>query len=398
MSYQFESERSMGEYGQLEFVERRGTDSFKWDGMDIMFGRSDLLAAWVADMDIRVPECVRESLREYVDFGVFGYYRPSDGFHEAFMAWERNRHGIEIDRDWIRHIPGVVPGLYWAVRMLTEPGESVAVMTPVYYPFSDAVLDTGRKLVQVPLTHDGELYRMDLDAFEAAVVEQDVKLFVLCSPHNPVGRVWSAEELRALMEVCRAHGVYVVSDEIHHDLIMPGFKHVSTALVGSYDDILITFLSASKTFNLAACSQAFAVIADEGLRARFDGFAKQERLQFGTPFGYVAYQAAYAGGEAWLDDLLRLVWDNHGLLAAGLREALPEAVVHPLQGTYLAWVDLGSHVEGRDAESLVRDTCKLAVDFGPWFGGDAHGSFIRINLATSPENVREMVRRLALLR
>ncbi|MBO4365445.1 MAG: pyridoxal phosphate-dependent aminotransferase [Eggerthellaceae bacterium] len=388
----------MGEYQHLKFVERTGTNSMKWDWLQQQFGRSDLLAAWVADMDIEAPACVRDALRDLVDFNVFGYYRAPESYYDAFMAWEREQHGYLIQREWIRHIPGVVPGLYWAVSMFTEPGEAVAVMTPVYYPFMNAIKDTGRCMVDIPLVLRDGMYTMDLDGFEKAVTECDVKLFILCSPHNPVGRVWTKEELRGVLDICKQHGVYVVSDEIHHDLIMPGNTHVVSAMVGDYDDVLITLLSASKTFNLAGCMQAFAVIADEALRNRFDAFLKEIRLGYGTPFGYVAYEAAYRGGLPWLQELLQLIWDNYCILTEGLGEALPKATVTPLQGTYLAWVNVGAYLDGCDVEATVIDTCDLALDFGPWFGGEAYGDYVRINLATSPKTVREIVRRLSLMR
>lgn len=387
----------MGEYKLLKFVERKGTNSMKWDKLESTFGRSDVLPMWVADMDIECPECVKQALARYVDFNVFGYYRPSKGYYEAFMRWEREMHGFEVEPGWIRHIPGVVPGFYWAVQALTQPGDAVAIMTPVYYPFSRSVEETGRRLVDVPLVRRDGRYSMDLDAFERAIGREDVKLFIMCSPHNPVGRVWTEDELRGVMDVCKRHGVYVVSDEIHNDLVLAPRRHVVAATVGDYDDILVTLMSASKTFNLAACSQAFAIIADPALREKFDAFVTRLRMNYGNPFGYIAYQAAYEGGRPWLQELLQLIADNYRLLKDGLAQALPKAEVYPLEGTYLAWVDLGPYVEGRDVKEAVCGTCKLGVDFGSWFGGNDSESFIRLNLATSPENVHESVRRLGLL-
>lgn len=387
----------MTDYQLLKFAQRKDTDSMKWDGLDAMFGRSDLLPLWVADMDIESPECVKRALASYVDANVFGYYRPRKGYYDAFMDWEREWHGFDIDREWIRFVPGVVPGLYWSVQAFTEPGDAVATMTPVYYPFANSVKDTGRTLVEVPLVNRGGVYSMDLGAFERAVEEHDVKLFVLCSPHNPVGRVWTEGELRGALDVCKRHGVIVLSDEIHHDLVLSGHEHVVAATLGDYADVLVTFMSASKTFNLAACGQAFAIIESPRLRERFDRFACGLRMNAGHSFSYVAYEAAYRGGRPWLEELLHLISENQQLLVEGLADALPRAVVSPLEGTYLAWVDLGPYVEGRDTQEAVCGTCKLAVDFGSWFGGGELESFIRVNLATHPENVREATRRLSLL-
>ena len=386
-----------GEYPNLEFIDRRGSDSIKWDGLKETFGRDGLLASWVADMDIASPACVREALRSYVDFNAYGYYRMPEGLFDAFAAWQRDRHGFAVEREQVRFIPGVVPGIYWFVQALTEPGDAVAYMPPVYYPFRNAVEDTGRTCVEVPLLRAGTSYAMDAQGLERAIVERDVKLFILCSPHNPAGRVWSVEELRSVLDVCSRHGVYVLSDEIHNDLVLSGNEHVVSANVGDYEKILVTFLSASKTFNMAAMGLAFAVVPDEGIRTRYDAFAKGVRMNWPGSFGCVAYRAAWRHGAPWLADLLHLIEDNYRILADGLAESLPQASIAPLQGTYLAWVDLGPYVKGCDIEEAMCDVCGLAVDYGSWFGGDAYRSFVRFNLATSPENVRETVRRLARL-
>lgn len=385
----------MNNYDLLEFKDRRGTNSLKWDELESQFGRSDLLSAWVADMDIASPTCVRDSLREYVDFNVYGYQGSRDSFQEAFIQWMKEYHNYEISDHWIRYAPGVVPAIYWIIQMMTEIEDAVAIMSPVYYPFANAVRDTSRTLVDVPLLKDEMgFYRMDVDGFAEMVQKKDVKLFILCSPHNPVGRVWTEEELRSVLDICRQNGVYVIADEIHHDIIMPGKNQITAATLGDYDSILFTLTSASKTFNLASCQNAMAIIPNDALRAKYDSFVRNIHLQNGSSFGYIAYEAAFRQGRAWLEELRKLVWDNYQILTKGLKQKLPEAVVSPLEGTYLAWVDLTAYLEDKDTERAVRDTCHLALDLGEWFGRNRYENFVRINLATSPENVQQIVARL----
>lgn len=385
----------MERYSLLKYKDRRNTNSVKWDDLEEKFGRTDLLPAWVADMDIEAPECVREALTEYVNYNVYGYYSIPESFTDSFIQWMKERHGYEINPLWIRYSPGVVPAIYWIIQMLTEIEDSVALMSPVYYPFANAIRDTSRTLVDVPLVKDENgYYTMDLENFEATVQKKDVKLFILCSPHNPVGRVWREEELRNLLDVCRRNGVYVIADEIHHDLIMPGHRQITAAATGDYDSILITLTSASKTFNLASCQNAMAIIPNDALRAKYDAMTRRIKTQSGSSFGYVAYEAAFRGGKEWLEQAIRLIYGNYQILAKGLKQKLPEAVVSPLEGTYLAWVDLSAYLSERDTERTIRDVCNLAVDFGEWFGRNKYENFIRVNLATSPDNVRQIVARL----
>jgi cysteine-S-conjugate beta-lyase len=385
----------MNSYNLLEFKNRKGTNSLKWDELESQFGRSDLLAAWVADMDIASPACVNKALKEYVDFNTYGYQGSQDRFKDAFIHWMKEYHNYEISEHWIRYAPGVVPAIYWIIQMMTEIEDSVAIMSPVYYPFANAIRDTSRTLVDVPLLKNEEgYYRMDLEKFEETVQKKDVKLFILCSPHNPVGRVWTEEELRSVLDICRQNGVYVIADEIHHDIIMPGQQHISAATLGDYDSILFTLTSASKTFNLASCQNAMAIIPNDALRSKYDSFVRHIHLQNGSSFGYIAYEAAFREGREWLEELRQLVYDNFQILSKGIKHKLPEAVVSPLQGTYLAWVDLSAYLEEQDTDRVMKDVCGLALDLGEWFGRNRYENFVRINLATSPENVQQIVARL----
>lgn len=380
----------MGE--QLVFKDRRGTDCCKWDGLEETFGEKELLAMWVADMDIQAPECVRESLKEYIEQGIFGYYQTPDSYFQAFIDWERDRHGYEVKQEWIRFAPGVVPAVHWMVQALTDEGDSILIQTPVYYPFERAIRTNNRRPVSSELVENNGVYSIDFADFERKIADEKVKLFILCSPHNPAGRVWTRDELERMLNICRQYGVKVIADEIHQDIIIGDRRQIPAATVGDYASMLVTMTAATKTFNLAGCSNSFVIIQDEEIRESFDRMTDGIWAKNGNAFGYVAVKSAYEGGGEWLQEVLKLIRQNYEYLKNTLEEKLPEAVVTPLEGTYLAWVNLGAYIPEEQMEKVIQGKCRLAVDYGDWFGGEKSKSFIRLNLATSPENVKETVR------
>ena len=379
---------------QLIFRDRRGTNAMKWNYLDrIGFKGENLLGMWVADMDFASPECVRRALREAADFGVFGYDAAPKEYHEAFIAWEKERHGLEIDREWIRFSPGVVTGFYWLVKMLTEPGDSVLIQTPVYYPFMSAIEDQGRKLVRSELVNTNGIYTVDFEDFERKITEEAVRVFILCSPHNPIGRIWTRSELAKMLEICRRHSVKVISDEIHHDFELGGHKHTPTLAVGDYGDMVAMRTAPSKTFNLAGLQNSFVILPDKDIRDRYDAALRDVHIMGGNSLGNVAAAAAYTGGADWLESVLRTVEDNDALFRARLAEGLPKAVISPLEGTYLLWVDLGAYVAAEDIKTVMEERCGLALDYGTQFGGNAP-CHIRVNLATDGAVVEEAAARL----
>lgn len=379
---------------EIKYVDRVGTDCNKWDSMDARFGDNDLMALWVADMDFMVPECVRKAAREYADFGIYGYYKVPDAYYQNFIDWEEKYHHCHIEKQWLRFSPGVVSPINWYVNMKTKPGDSIIVLTPVYYPFLDAIRDNGRQLISCDLVRKDKVYHIDYADFEKKIVDNKVKLFILSSPHNPVGRVWKKEELEQLLAICRKHQVFVVADEIHHDLIMPGYEHTEILNIPGYTDMLVVLTAGSKTFNLAGCKNSFVILPDEKLRQEYDDFLATLRIRGGNAFGYVAVAAAFGGGRPWLEGVIDIIHKNAQYVEETLAEKLPEAVVSPLEGTYLQWVDLGAYVKPNETQELIQNKCRLAVDYGEWFGGERFGSFIRLNLATSPENIKEAVSRI----
>ena len=410
----------------LRYVDRKNTDCAKWDGLEKSFSRGDLLAMWVADMDFQVPDCVRRRLSEYIELGTFGYYNPPAGYYEAFINWEKKYHGYEVKREWMRFAPGVVPAFNWLVQLMAGEGEAVAMMQPVYYPFMKAVENNGRRLVNCPLLHTERGYEMDYESFEETIIREDVKAFIFCSPHNPVGRVWRKDEIRRILDICKKHNVYVISDEIHQDIVMSGYKHTPSATAGdeagTYDDILVTLTAATKTFNLAAVQNSIVIIPDKAFRERWDKFAEGIRITGGNAFGYIAVQAAYEEGRPWFEELLGAIEGNYKYLRSRLEAELPDVRVADLEGTYLMWIDLRAYMDkiialansakSRDANAsdknaadsntadsnaadpaviamqhFMEDECGIAVDYGTWFGGDEYAGCIRINLATCRENI-----------
>ena len=380
------------DYESLIYVDRNGTDCLKWDGAAGRFGETGLLPLWVADMDFQAPACVREEVAAWAAHGAYGYGVIPDRWYKAFQNWEYQRHGWRVERDWLRPAPGVVPALYWLVQALTVPGDSVTVLTPVYYPFFDAIRETGRQLTPCQLTNTDGRYTLDFAALERHFAETGSKLLIFSSPHNPVGRVWRREELERLGEICEAYGVTILSDEIHQDLVLGSHPHIPTATVTKCP--VVTLCSASKTFNLAGLQNAFVILPDESLREKYDAFVKTVGCPSCPPVGFATAAAAFREGAPWLNSLLDRVYDNYQTVCAEFQERLPEAVISPLEGTYLLWIDLRNCLNPEQTKFIVQEVCGLAVDYGEWFGGDAYKGFIRLNLATSQDNITLATSRL----
>lgn len=373
---------------QVIYKDRFGTDCNKWDGCEEKFGDEHLLPLWVADMDFEAPSCVKQALKEYVDFGVFGYYQIPNRYYEVFINWEKTYHDYDVKKEWIRFAPGVVPAFNWLIHILTNERDGVLITPPVYYPFKDAVVNNNRTLVESPLMRLEDHYELDYEDFERKIKEQNVKLFIFCTPHNPVGRVWKKEEIVKVLDICKKYGVYVIADEIHQDIIMDGYQKVTAAATGNYDEIMVTLTAATKTFNLAGCQNSIVVIPNESLRKRYDDYLTRLRITGGNAFGYIAVQSAYEGGRKWIDEVLNIIEENYHLMKSILEEKLPKVWIPKLEGTYLMWIDLGAYVSADEIESVIQKDCGLAVDYGSWFGGEAYGTFIRVNLATREENIR----------
>lgn len=382
---------TMEQFCLENFVNRRGTGVLKWDSLKEIFGDEDLIALWVADMDFKVAKEISEAIKKRAEHGAFGYGKAEQSYYDAFFAWQEKHHGVQLKKENLRFHTGVVGALYASVNTYTTKGDSVIICPPVYYPFYDAVLNTGRNLVTCELENDNGYFMLNFEKFEELIKQNNVKLFILCSPHNPVSRVWSEEELDKMFSICKKHGVIVVSDEIHQDFTYVKPKFISSSLVssGKYKDILVTLNSGSKTFNLAGLIHSHTIIFDEVLMKKYDDYIKTIGQPEANVFGLIAMEAAFRYGEQWLSDLKSVIKANY-LYAKEQFETKTKAVVTPLDGTYLMWIDLKNCIDKETIEEFMIKKCKLAVDVGEWFSYDGKG-FIRINLATSTDIIRKAI-------
>ncbi|MDO5416555.1 MAG: MalY/PatB family protein [Lachnospiraceae bacterium] len=384
----------VAKFCQENCVERRGTATLKWDSLQEIFGDPDLLAVWVADMEIKSPASAREALAKRVEHGIFGYGKMEDSYFDAFFAWQKEHHGVDVAKENVRFATGVVGSLYAAVKAYTKEEDAVIICPPVYYPFYDAILNTNRKLVTCELDNNDGYYTLNFEEFEKEIVENDVKMFILCSPHNPVSRVWSEEELDKMFDICRRHGVLVLADEIHQDFTYEK-KFVSSVNVrgGDYKDILIILNAASKTFNLAGLIHSHVVIYDEKLMEAYDNYIKGNGAPEVNIMGVTAVEGAYRGGAEWLENVKAVIQHNYNYMKETYARELPKVIVTPLEGTYLSWTDLRGYLPGEEVAEFVQKQCGLACDVGEWFSLKAPG-FIRINLATDPKNIETAVNRI----
>ena len=370
----------------IEFVDRRGSDCLKWDMLQEKYGDGELLSMWVADMDFRCPACVNEAIKNYAEHGIYGYNKLIHRFFAAFARWEELRHGYRVEREWLRFSPGVVPAINWCVYSLTQPGDAVMVLSPVYYPFFYAVEDNGRRLVDSRLRYENGRYQLNLADMEEKMRSQQVKLLIFCSPHNPVGRVWQRQELEQLCALCEKYGVILLSDEIHQDFVYGQAKHMPMGLLREKNVIMLT--APSKTFNLAGLASSVVVIPDDALRQKWDDFTGKLHLGGGNIPGYLAGEAAYTDGADWLEQVKTIVYGNYLYLKDTLLEKLPRLQVAELEGTYLMWINFEASLKGEEMADFFEKKCRLALDYGDWFRGGAD-TWVRFNLATDRKLVEQ---------
>jgi cystathionine beta-lyase len=377
-----------------EIIDRHGTHSQKWDMMEPTYGvpAEDGIPMWVADMDFRPPACVTDALRGMTDHGIYGYYGDESGYRAAIQWWMDTRHGWQVDPAWIFTTHGLVNGTAMCVDAFTDPGDAVVLFTPVYHAFARVIKAAGREVRECPLTLAEGRYEMDFDAFEAAMTGTE-RMLILCSPHNPGGRVWTRAELQGVAEFARRHELILVSDEIHHDLVMPGQRHIPMAQIDGVADRLVMLTATTKTFNIAGAHLGNVIIADAALRARFAGRMAALGLSPNS-FGLAMAEAAYSPeGAAWVDALTGYLDETRAMFDASVNE-IPGLTSMPLEATYLAWVDFsGTGMTASEFTQRVEQEARICVNHGPTFGTGGE-SFLRFNLATPRARVAEAVDRL----
>ena len=381
----------MGKYRAIfdQVIDRKGTGSLKYDYGPERTGRQDLLPMWVADMDFPAPKEALEAVIQRTRHGIFGYTEPDDAYYQALTDWYKKRHGWLIDRRWNTVTPGVVYGIAVTIRAFTKPGDAVLIQPPVYYPFRETIEDNGRRLVENELLYKDGAYHLDLVDFEEKIRRNKVKLFLLCNPHNPVGRVWREDELRQIAEICKRYEVLVFADEIHADFVYPGYRYIPFASLG--EDIAgmtITGTSASKTFNLAGLQVSNILISDRTLRTVFRREHAAGGYSQSNTLGLTATAAAYRYGEEWLHDLKEYLAGNLEYIRKFLRERAPGIRLVEPEGTYLVWLDCSGIASAADeVTEFFQKKAGIWGDDGKIFG-EKSALFERLNIA-APRSVIE---------
>lgn len=387
-------------YNFDEIIDRRGSNCVKWD----MNTTEGLIPLWVADMDFEAALAIREALRKRVEHGVFGYTIVPDSYYEAVVSWFSRRHQWTIEREWIQYTTGVVPAVSAVIKALTMPGERVLIQTPVYNCFFSSIRNNGCEVVESPLApapsgEGGErgfssTYEVNWDDFEAKCADPKTTVFLLCNPHNPAGRVWRRDELERMNDICLRHGVAVVSDEIHCELVMPGHRFTPFASISeACAENSVVCNSPSKSFNIAGLQMANIITKNAEWRRRIDRAININEICDVNPFAPIAVEAAYNESEEWLDALNEYLWDNYQALCAFFAEQLPQLKVFRLEGTYLVWVDItATGLRADELEKMLLSEAQVWVNSGTMYGSEG---FIRINIATQRSRLMEGLQRMA---
>jgi len=370
-----------------ETIKREGTDCIKYDLRTETFGTSNVIPMWVADMDFRTPGIITDRLRKRLEHEIFGYSFRNAEYYDSIIHWFEARHGWKIDKEWICFCPGIVPALNICTLAFTRPGDTIIVQPPVYPPFFPAVESHGRHLVYNQLIEKEGRWKMDFDSLIAAI-DKHTKMIIISNPHNPVGRAWSQEELEVLADICLRSNILILSDEIHCDLVLPGFRHTPVAgLSDKIADITVTCLAPSKTFNLAGLSTSSVIISNPVLRKYFNRKIDTLHIGNGNIFGTVASVAAYSEGAGWLDALLDYLNNNVGYVLEFCRTSIPEIIPARPEATYMIWLDcrkLG--MKGNELHSFFINKAGVGMNEGSTFGPGGEG-FMRMNIGTTRDTV-----------
>lgn len=383
-------------YNFNEHIDRKNNHSAKWEEMGKKFISNDLWPMWIADMDLKTAPEITSAMKEKVEQEIFGYvYRP-DSYYKSAADWLERRFGYRILPDTLINSPGVVPTLSILVRKMTKPGEKILIQTPVYYPFAATIKDNGREVVENRLVNNGNgYYTIDFEDFEKKVSSNDINLFILCSPHNPVGRVWKEEELKKMADLCLKYNVRIIADEIWRDIIMPGFKHIPIAsLSKEVENITITCFSPTKTFNIAGLQASFVTFPRREEWEMFDTELGILDIKRNSPFSLVAFETGYTKCDEWVDELVEHLSGNMDYVINFIKEKIPEVKVRKPEGTYLMWLDFSAlGMSKEELSKFMQEKAKIALDDGYWFGQTGKG-FERMNIACPRYMVEKGMKRI----
>ena len=372
-----------------ELVERRGTNCVKWDEIST----EGVIPLWVADMDFKVAPAIQKALQQRVEHGVFGYNIVPESYYEATISWFHRRHQWDIQRQWMLYTTAVVPAMSCVIKALTMPGEKVLILSPAYNCFFSSIRNNGCEVLESPLKAVGDSFEVDFDDFEVKCADEKTTLFLLCNPHNPSGRVWTRDELQRMYDICRKHDVKVVSDEIHCELIMPGYKFVP---FGTITDDCVVMNSPSKNFNTAGLQIANIICSHPSWRRRIDRAININEVCDVNPFGIVALEAAYNESEDWIDELCQYLWGNYTVLRDFIEKNIPQWKLCRLEGTYLPWVDISAMgITSQELCERLLSEAKVWINPGTMYGPKTGEGYVRLNIATQRSRLVEALNRVA---
>lgn len=371
----------MKHYNFDEIIDRKGTSCVKYDGLKNAYqGKENLIPLWVADMDFATPDFIVEALKKRCEHPVFGYTFDDDEYYESIQTWLDYKYHWKTEREWISYIPGIVKGIGLAVQCFTQPGDKVIIQPPVYHPFRLVPTRMGREVVYNPLKLEDGVYKMDFEQLES-LIDKDCKMLILSNPHNPGGVVWEKEALVKLAQICSAHGILVISDEIHAEMTYPQFRHHPFATVSEEAAACsVTFMAPSKTFNIAGIVSSYALVPDSRIREKFYSFLEAGELNAGTIFAFTATKAAYTYGAEWLQQMRSYVIENVTFVDEYLKKNIPQIKVYRPQASFLVWLDCRElKLTQPELVQLFEDKAGLALNDGTMFGKEGEG-FMRLNI------------------
>ncbi|WP_029269908.1 MalY/PatB family protein [Virgibacillus alimentarius] len=373
---------------------RKNTRSVKWDGLKSVFQTKDVLPMWVADMDFKSPQAVNEALMKRVKHGIYGYTMIDHDVKNSIVNWIKRRHHWQIQRDWLTFSPSVITSLHIAIQALTEPNDKVLIQTPVYTPFFNVLKQHNREMVKNPLVLQNNYYKIDFEDFEDKL-KQGVKAFILCSPHNPVGRVWTRDELEEIARLCLKYDVIILTDEIHGDLVYPNHHHIPFAsLSNEIAEQTITFMSPSKTFNLAGLQASYMIVKNQTKHKKLTEHLKKQGLNTLNTMGNTALEAAYNHGESWLDELISVLHDHRNYVTEMLESRTKELKVINSEGTYLIWINCsGLKMDSPSLRKFMIEKAKVGLNPGMNYGKEG-SQFMRMNIACPRAILEEGVNRI----
>jgi len=381
-------------YNFDEIINREGTGCIKYDARKEVFGKSNVLPLWVADMDFKTPDFVIKALKKRLEHEVLGYSFRTQSYNNSIVQWQNNRHQWKIQKEWLSFTPGVVSGLIFAVESFSSPGDEIILQPPVYTPFFNVILNTGRKVVENPLKKVDGRYTFDLEDFKKKITPS-TKMLLLCNPHNPGGTVWKREELTALSNICLENNIMMVSDEIHADIVYKGNKHIPLAsLSKDIANHCVVFMAPSKTFNVAGLSTAYVVIPDVRLLGLYQKTLAREGLMYGNIMGTVALEAAYSNGEDWLEQLLEYLSGNISFIDKFLKENLPKVIMMKPEATFLAWLDFSAFNLSDDEIKQKIINSGVGLNQGIEYGKQGSG-YMRLNFGCPRSIIKEALTRIA---